>query len=205
MTVWMHQHLDLLPMQLSEGVVYQYLSWLRDTGAAPTFADATVKSIWFMRATAGISGFCPKSFTSRISDVCGDMYMRKRILKQAPPFPASVVRAPEGYALTCNIESCSMFTNFILFCIYASCRIGDATQIRSVEFSRHQDVFLVEAATSDAKSTRAQWSVVGCSCHLRRLVGGFTQIPGASNGGCNWTPWNMRQSCQFFEKFQVSF
>ena len=54
MTVWMHQHLDLLPMQLSEGVVYQYLSWLRDTGAAPTFADATVKSIWFMRATAGM-------------------------------------------------------------------------------------------------------------------------------------------------------
>ena len=83
----------------------------------------------------------------------GDMYMRKRVLKQAPAFTVAIVKALEEFALTCRNKVDSMFTNFILFCIYASCRIGDASKIKSVSFSQFQEVFLVEAATSDAKNT----------------------------------------------------
>ena len=153
MAVWMESNLNLMPMQLTEGVVYQYLSYLRDTDAAPTSADATVKAIWFMHSTAVILDFNPSSFTSRVTGVCRDMYMRKRVLKQAPAFTVAIVKALEEFALTCRNKVDSMFTNFILFCIYASCRIGDASKIQSVSFSQFQEVFLVEAATSDAKNT----------------------------------------------------
>ena len=122
-------------MQLTESVVYRYLSFLRETNAAPTLADATVKAIWFMHSTANIVDFNPKVFTSRIAGVCRDLYLRKRILRQAPPFPADVVRALEEYALHAENRVDSMFTNFILFCIFSSCRIGDAAKIKEVEFS----------------------------------------------------------------------
>ena len=112
LALWMRQCLGLQPMQLTESVVYQYLSFLRETGAAPTLADATVKAIWFMHSTATIADFNPKVFTSRIAGVCRDMYLRKRILRQAPPFPADVVRALEVYALEAESKIDSMFTNF---------------------------------------------------------------------------------------------
>ena len=184
MAVWMNQALNLLPMQLSESTVYQYLSFLRDTGAAPTSADATVKAIWFMHSTAGIIDFNPASFTSRISGVCRDMFMRKRFLKQAPPFTTDVVRALEEYALKTDVKSDSMFTNFILFCIYASCRIGDASKIRALEFSRHHDVFLVEAETSEAKNTNTM--------ERRRMLLPFTAI----GWGLHPNPWCIKWQMQ---------
>ena len=79
MALWMNQYMSLQPMQLSESAVYQYLNFLRETGAAPTLADATVKAIWFMHSTANIVDFNPNVLTSRIAGVCRDMYMRKRI------------------------------------------------------------------------------------------------------------------------------
>ena len=52
-----NEYMSLQRMQLSESVVYQYLNFLRETGAAPTLADATVKAIWFMHSTANIQRF----------------------------------------------------------------------------------------------------------------------------------------------------
>ena len=94
-----------------------------------------------MHSTAVIIGVDPKTMGSRISGLCRDMFMQKRTLKQAPCFTAEAVLALEEFALNCKEMSDSVFTNFILFCIYASCRIGDASKIRDVEFTRHHDVF----------------------------------------------------------------
>eukprot|EP00435_Cladocopium_sp_Y103_P006699 s1129_g2.t1 len=184
MAVWLQTNLNLMPMQLSEGVIYQYLSFLRESEAAPTSADATVKSIWFMHATAGIVDFNPGAFTSRITGVCRDMFLRKRTLKQAPCFPASVVKALETYALTCGNKADSMFTNFLLFCVFASCRIGDASKIKEVEFSRHHDVFLVEAATSEAKNTNTK--------ERRTMLLPFTAV----GWGVHPNPWCLKWKLQ---------
>ena len=184
LALWVRQCLGLQPMQLTESVVYQYLSFLRETGAAPTLADATVKAIWFMHSTATIADFNPKVFTSRITGVCRDMYLRKRILRQAPPFPADVVRALEVYALQAERKIDSMFTNFILFCIFSSCRIGDAAKIREVEFSRCHDIFLVEAATSEAKNTNTM--------ERRRMLLPFTAI----GWGLHLNPWCIKWEMQ---------
>ena len=178
MATWMFDSFGLMPLQLSEELVYQYLSFLRSTEAAPTSADSAVKAIWFMHSTAVFSDFNPKALGSRVTGVCRDMYMRKRVLKQAPCFPASVVLlALEDYALYCKDLSDSMFTNFILFCIYASCRIGDATKITSVQFSRHHDVFLIETETSEAKNTNTM--------ERRRMLLPFTAI----GWGLHPNPW----------------
>ena len=184
MAVWMKNQLNPFPMQLSEAVVYQYLSFLRESGAAPTSADSTVKAIWFMHSTAVLLNFNPKSLGSRVTGVCRDMYMRKRVLKQAQCFPVKVVLALEEFALKCKDVSDSMFANFILFCIYASCRIGDASKIRAVEFSRHHDVFLVEAATSEAKNTNTM--------ERRRMLLPFSAI----GWGLHPNPWCIKWQMQ---------
>eukprot|EP00435_Cladocopium_sp_Y103_P022625 s1635_g5.t1 len=187
LAMWLEQHLNLQPMQLSENAVYLYLSFLRDSKAAPTSADAAVKAIWFMHSTAGIIEFNPGSFTSRITVVCRDMYMGKRLLKQAPALPASVVRALEEYALMTDSRVDSFFTNFILFCIYSSCRIGDASKMKAVEFSRHNDVFLVEASTSEAKNTNTM--------ERRRIL-----LPFAALGwGVFPNPWCLKWKMQLEE------
>ena len=162
-------------MQLTESVVYRYLSFLRETNAAPTLADATVKAIWFMHSTANIVNFNPKVFTSRIAGVRRDLYLRKRILRQAPPFPADLVRALEEYALHAENRVDSMFTNFILFCIFSSCRIGDAAKIREVEFSRYHDIFLVEAATSEAKNTNTHGETQDAAAFYSHWLGPSSQ------------------------------
>lgn len=184
MALWMDSHLGLPPMALTESVVYSYLTHLREANAAPTLADATVKAVWFMHSTANIVDFNPKSFTSRITGVCRDMYMKKRVLRQAPPFPASVVRSLEEYALQADSKKESMFVNFILFCIFSSCRIGDAAKIQEVQFSRHHDVFLVEAATAEAKNTNTK--------ERRRMLLLFT----AMGWGLHFNPWCIKWEMQ---------
>ena len=78
----------------------------------------------------------------------------------------------------------SLFTNFILFCIFSSCRIGDATKIREVEFSRCHDIFLVEAATSEAQNTNTM--------ERRRMLLPFTAI-----GWClHPNPWRIKWHMQ---------
>ena len=45
MAVWMKSQMNLMPMELSEAVVYQYLTSLRDSSVAPTSAEAAIKAI----------------------------------------------------------------------------------------------------------------------------------------------------------------
>ena len=184
LALWINHNMGLQPMQLTENVVYLYLNFLRESGAAPTSADAAVKAIWFMHSTVTIVDFNPKVFTSRITGVCRDMFLRKRILRQAPPFSADAVRALEEYALHAESRADSMFTNFILFCIFSSCRIGDASKIREVEFSRFHDIFLVEAATSEAKNTNTM--------ERRRMLLPFTAI----GWGLHFNPWCIKWEMQ---------
>ena len=44
MAVWMDQQLDLRPIQVSENVVYQYLSFLRESGSSPDLSGCNGES-----------------------------------------------------------------------------------------------------------------------------------------------------------------
>ena len=184
MAVWLDQQLDLRPMQVSENAIYQYLSFLREVGAAPTLGEATVKAVWFMHSTAGFIDFRPDSFSSRVTGVCRDMFLRKRILKQAPAFPVRIVRALEEYALLTRDAVDSRFVNFLLFCIYSSCRVGDASKITEVTFSQFQEVHLVEASTTEAKNT--------ATMERRRRLLPFTAV----GWGVYPNPWSIKWKLQ---------
>ena len=184
MAVWVDQQLDLRPMQVSGNVVYQYLSFLRESGSAPTLTDATVKAVWFMHSTAGFLGFHADMFSLRITGVCRDMFMRRRTLKQAPAFPAQVVRALEEYALLTKNVVDTRFVNFILFCIFSSCRVGDASKTTEVTFSQFQEVCLVEAATTEAKNN--------ATMERRRMLLPFTAV----GWGVYPNPWSIKRKMQ---------
>ena len=154
MAVWLRDVCNLAPLQVTEDLVYRYLCHLRSTGAAPTLADTTVKAIWFMHSTVGFTNFDPRCVTSRVIGVCREMFLRKRVLKQAVPFTVTDVLALEDFALDRKQSfQDTYFANFILFCIYSGSRIGDATKMTNVRFSRQGDVHLVEAATAEAKNS----------------------------------------------------
>ena len=184
MALCVNTSMNLQPMQLAENVVCRYLSFLRESGAAPTSADATVKALWFMHATATIVDFSPDDLTSRITGVCRDMFLKERNLRQAPPFPAEVAWALEVYALGAGNRADSIFTNFFLFCTFSSCRIGDAAKIREVSFSRFHAIVLVEAMTSAAKNTNTMERL--------RMVPPFTAV----GWGLHFNPWCIKWEMQ---------
>ena len=62
--------------------------------------------------------------------------------------------------------------------------MGDAAKIREVEFSRYQEVYLVEAATSEAKNTNTM--------ERRRMLLPFT----AMGWGIHMNPWCIKWEMQ---------
>lgn len=154
--------------------------------------------------------FCPKSLTSRISGVCRDMYMQKRVRKQAPPFPASVVRALEEYALTCRSESDSTPPSPISFCFAFMPAAALEMPPKSKRFSfQGTRMFSWQKLRPQIQRKLTRWNVVGCFCRSRQLVGDFTQIPGVSCGRCNWTPnwtpWNTKPYMPAFSEVSGQF
>ena len=94
--LWQVETNGSFPKSPTEAHLYMYLSFLRDTGAAPTAGTSFLKSWAFMRYTVG-AGFGQKEslVSGRVQIAARSMYLKKRKLKQAPPWPADTVWALE--------------------------------------------------------------------------------------------------------------
>ena len=126
--------------------------------------------------------------------------MQKRVLKQAPLFPASVVRALEEYALTCRSESASILPSPISPCFAFMPAAALEMPPKSKRFSfQGTRTFSWQKLRPQMQRKLTRWNVLGCFCRSRQLVGDFTQIPGVSFGRCKWAPWNMKPG-QFLDR-----
>ena len=151
------------PLKPTEKDLYAYLNHLRDSGKAPT-SDASFLKAWaFVRHVIGLSSNNQDPLvSSRVQGVAKSMYLEKRPLHQAPPIPADMVTGLERLMFSATMPTkykCIVW--FILFCLYASSRFGDAAKATGLTLDMAGHMYLLEtgtlhyktASTSDRKTT----------------------------------------------------
>ena len=136
---------DCEPLSFSEKELYAYLQVLRQAGAAPTKADSTLQAVRFVIGILGASMQVSLVVSSRCKGAARAMFETKAPLRQAIPLRAEQVWKLEKLMAWSTDKHLLCVCGFLLFCIYSSSRIGDATRLEKVSFSKAGPVHLVEA------------------------------------------------------------
>ena len=142
------------PLAPSEPQVYDFVSFLRHSGASPTSADSFVKALRFFMHHTG--AYLSNPISARVSGVASSMEIKKRPLWQAPPLPVSHVRALEEFVIDTQDHARACIAGFLVFCIYASSRFSDAARAKGVTIDASGGaVVILETGTAHYK-TRAK-------------------------------------------------
>ena len=115
------------------------------SGAAPTKADSTLQAVRFVIGILGASMQVSLVVSSRCKGAARAMFETKAPLRQAIPLRAEQVWKLEKLMAWSTDKQLLCVCGFLLFCIYSSSRIGDATRLEKVSFSKAGPVHLVEA------------------------------------------------------------
>lgn len=114
------------PLIFLELLVYRYVCFLRDSGAAATKAKSFTQAVSFCFHCCGFLGASTATASQRVKGAASTQYRNKRHLKQAP---ALTVRALKILEEECNTRTCLfdiILLGQILFCSSSSSRWGDA-------------------------------------------------------------------------------
>ena len=106
------------PMNPTESSIYQYMTFLRDGGAAATSGKSFIKALWFVHVHFGFKSLdIVTALSGRIKGVASILATRKRPLTQAPVIPSDTLYALERLLDTLdNRRACVL--GFLLFCLY---------------------------------------------------------------------------------------
>ena len=142
------------PLAPSEEQVYEYVSFLRHSGASATSADSFVKAMKFFMHHTG--AYLKSPISARVSGVASSMELKKRPLWQAPPLPVTHVRALEEFVVDTDDHARAAIAGFLLFCIYSSSRFSDAARASGISIDESGGaVVILETGTMHYK-TRAK-------------------------------------------------
>ena len=142
------------PLAPSEPQVYEYVSFLRHSGAGATSADSFVKAMKFFMHHTG--AYLKSPISARVSGVASSMELKKRPLWQAPPLPVTHVRALEEFVVDTEDHARATIAGFLLFCIYSSSRFSDAARASGISIDLSGGaVVILETGTMHYK-TRAK-------------------------------------------------
>ena len=151
------------PLRPTERDLYLYLNFLRESGKAPTSGTSFLKSWAFMLHVIGLAPSQRDPLvSSRVLGVAKTMYLDKRPLQQAPPLTVELVRGLEALMFRAAVlTKYKCIIGFLLFCLYASSRFGDAARATGLTLDMAGHMYLLEtgtlhyktASTSDRKTT----------------------------------------------------
>ncbi|CAE7927895.1 unnamed protein product [Symbiodinium necroappetens] len=142
------------PLAPSEPQVYEYVSFLRHSGASATSADSFIKAMKFFMHHTG--AYLKSPVSARVSGVASSMELKKRPLWQAPPLPVTHVRALEEFVVDTEDHARATIAGFLLFCIYSSSRFSDAARASGISIDESGGaVVILETGTMHYK-TRAK-------------------------------------------------
>ena len=138
------------PLAPTERDLYTYLDHLRAQGAGATSGAAFIQTWNFCCATVGVDGM--GLISGRTRGVAHDMFLGKRMLKQAPPLSVDTMMRMQK--LVCESEDPKLATvaGFMLFCAYASSRFSDAAKAGALRVERHMHIFVGECDTGSYKT-----------------------------------------------------
>ena len=112
------------PMAITEEVIYSYMCYLRNTGAAATYAKSFLSALRFAKFTIGLKGVT-EALSPRVVGAASSMFRHKLPLHQANPLKVSQVYKLECLALGSRDLPTPIASGFFLFCLYACCRFKD--------------------------------------------------------------------------------
>ena len=142
-----------------EQVIYKYMQHLKETGAAPTSASHFLEALAFSDAVFRFSNNgSSKVMTARVKGASHNMFLGKRILKQAPAFTVDCVQRLEDICLHHARAHCRVIAGSIMFCIFACSRWADAMHIESLKLDKFVTFVILEASTTKHKTSMSKES-----------------------------------------------
>lgn len=142
-----------------EAVVYEYLNFLRNSGAAPTAASHFIEALRFADQVFRLTKMNTGSIlSSRVTGAAHSMFLQKQKLRQAPAFPVDAVATFEALCIGDPRRHVRVICGGIMFCIFACVRWFDAMRIESVWIDKFITMCLLEAETSRHKTSMTKES-----------------------------------------------
>lgn len=150
---WVVSHNYGNPLSFTEPVIYQYVTYLRVTGAAPTAADSFLQSVNFACATCGIPAPDGQVLISaRVKGSADEQFSKKRKLVQATPLSREMVWTLERRACDDPSEYLTLVAGHLCFCLFACCRFSDSMKLEGIRCDSHAGVTLIEGKTAKHKT-----------------------------------------------------
>ena len=106
--------------------VYQYLLYLRDTGASATTASSLLQALNFAAHVVGIAGAKEASKSARVQGAAARMFVLKRPLTQRKPLTKQMIMALENATVYSKSVVDRVAAGTFTWMLYARARFSDA-------------------------------------------------------------------------------
>ena len=124
------------PFPLGESVIFQYMEDLLQEGAPPTRAQSFSESLNFSSGYVGLQGAREALGSRRVKGSAMANFVRKNETRKREPLTKAELVLLEWFVVdgpADNTDSGGMrdriLAGFVLFCVYARLRVGDASRI----------------------------------------------------------------------------
>lgn len=114
---------------IDESVVYKYVVWLRETGKPPTRAHTFVSSLSFVGELLGWKGASDAASSQRVLGAAHLCFLRKRMLRQAPPLDIVAIIVLELRSLFVKDDFVRGCAGFCLCALYGRLRVSDCNRL----------------------------------------------------------------------------
>ena len=182
------------PFPLSEEGVFSYLDDLNLEGAPPTRAASFKEALNFAKGYAGLGGVTEVLSSRRVQGAALASYSRKReVLKRLALSKVEILRLEAFLADPSGAVRDRVLAGFLLFCLFARLRVGDATRLDqeptldviSDSGEGYIEAGLLEHKTSSRVKARVRLPVAGSAIGLSGSKWAKTWLDLRSSQGLN--------------------
>ena len=136
--------------------MYDYLCSLRDEGKGATSGEAVLQAVRFFHSVLVFASFNPSvDISARVSGFAKQMFLTKRLLKQARALYVLELKALEAAVLEEKQPHVVVIAGYLMFCTMAVCRFSDPMFCTGMRVTRFGETVLVEAGTSVHKTAHS--------------------------------------------------
>ena len=153
---WIRSAVGGSGLEINECNLYGYLCSMRDEGRGATSGEAVLQAVRFFHTLLVFNSFNPSvDISARVAGVAKQMFLNKRLLKQARALYVLELKALESAVLEERQPHVIAIAGYLLFCTLAVCRFSDPMFCTGFQVSRFRDTVLVEAGTSVHKTAHS--------------------------------------------------
>ena len=120
---------DIPVVPIDEEVAYRYVDWLKESGKPPTRAHTFTASLSFVAEILGWKGAEDAAHSQRVLGAAHLCFLRKRMLRQAPPLDVVAIVVLELCSLFVRDDFLRGCAGFCLCALYGRLRVSDCNRL----------------------------------------------------------------------------